>query len=189
MKHGSDRLTLCFSAGLVLVELAMGNAPEGWGARRTTGAPQSLTGCKFRQSKTGAQPHLLLGCDECWHTGISLSKISRSYDGKLTGEVFLAEALVASCLRGALPKVTPVNFLCAEIKWRWQHTSSGLASSLLGTSHFLRIWNSITSMSWGRCWRCRVVWEQDEWIGVTRRDSTPTTARDLKIPFIDVPGW
>jgi hypothetical protein len=43
--------------------------------------------------------------------GISLSKVSRGYDGKLTHAVLLALFLVASCLLGGLPKVTPVNFL------------------------------------------------------------------------------
>jgi hypothetical protein len=51
MKHGSDRWTLRFSAGLVLVELAMDDAPEEWGARRTTGAPQASTGCNLDRAK------------------------------------------------------------------------------------------------------------------------------------------
>ena len=51
MKHGSNRLTLRFSAGLVL---AMDDAPaedSEWGARRMTGAPQASTGCNLDREK------------------------------------------------------------------------------------------------------------------------------------------
>jgi hypothetical protein len=51
MKHGSDQLTLRFSVGLVLVEQAMDDAPEEWGARRTTWAPHSSTGCNLDRAK------------------------------------------------------------------------------------------------------------------------------------------
>jgi len=51
MKHGSDRLTLRFSAGLVLEELAMDDAPEEWGARRTSWAPQVSTGYNLDRAK------------------------------------------------------------------------------------------------------------------------------------------
>jgi hypothetical protein len=121
------RGVVCYEAGLGSLDIML---LGGFGARRTrdgrcsrgVGGTENVWGTpiinrvQFGQSKTGAQPHLLLGCDECRHSGISLSKVSRSYDGKLTHAVFLGTDLAASCLRGALPKVTPVNFLCAGIK-------------------------------------------------------------------------
>ena len=98
------------------MELVMDDDPEEWGAQRMTGAPQSSTGCNLDRAKLVLKPHLLLGCNRCRHSGISLSKVSGSYDSKLTNAVFLGADLDASCLQGALPKVTPVNFLCAGIK-------------------------------------------------------------------------
>jgi hypothetical protein len=55
MKHGSGRLTLYFLAGLALVELAMDDDPEEWGARRTTGAPESSAGCNLASLASGVR--------------------------------------------------------------------------------------------------------------------------------------
>ena len=80
------------------MELAIDDDPEEWGAWKMTGAPQSSTGCNLDRAKLVLMPHLLLGCDGCRHSGISLSKVSGSYDGKLTNAVFLGADLEASCL-------------------------------------------------------------------------------------------